>query len=104
LKLEADGHCQYRAVDGGSGFGCLPFEQHFGLGRLNRIDALEIHWPSGMKQRFQDLPVNDSIEFVEGSREWRRVYARKPERDRARPEKSERVEPIPAVAAPYVAV
>ena len=104
LKLEAGGHCQHRAVDGGSGFGCLPFEQHFGLGRLNRIDALEILWPSGMKQRFQDLPVNDTIEFVEGSREWRRVYALKPERDRARSEKSERVEPSPAVAAPCVAV
>ena len=32
IKIEAGGREQHRLVSGGSQFGCLPFEQHFGLG------------------------------------------------------------------------
>jgi hypothetical protein len=84
LKLEAGGRSQHRAVDGGSGFGCLPFEQHFGLARTERVDSLEILWPSGRKQRFSDLPVNSTIRIVEGRSDWEDVYkkARPPRNSR----------------------
>ncbi len=74
LKLEAGGRTQHRLVSGGSGFGCLPYEQHFGLGRLTKVDALEISWPSGLKQRITSLPFNDTICVTEGKSGWIPVY------------------------------
>jgi hypothetical protein len=76
LKLDAGGRSQHRAVDGGSSFGCLPFEQHFGLAKIGRVDSLEILWPSGRKQQLSDLPVNRTIRIVEGSPNWEDVYKR----------------------------
>jgi hypothetical protein len=74
ISLEAGGRLQYREVSGGSNFGCLPFEQHFGLGMIGTIDAVEIRWPSGLKQRFAGLPVNTTCEITEGLNTWRDVY------------------------------
>jgi len=74
LKLDAGGRSQHRAVDGGSGFGCLPFEQHFGLAQIQRVDSLEIHWPNGLTQRLGSLPVNSTIRIVEGRPGWEDVY------------------------------
>ena len=66
LKLVAGGREQHRVINGGSNFGCLPAEQHFGLAQLESIDALEIWWPSGLTQRVDNPPVNTSIRVVEG--------------------------------------
>jgi tetratricopeptide (TPR) repeat protein len=74
VSLEAGGRKQYREVTGGSNFGCLPFEQHFGLAGITKVDAVEIRWPSGLKQRFQDLPVNHTLQFTEGDGQWSDVY------------------------------
>jgi len=74
LKLEAGGRSQHRLVSGGSGFGCLPYEQHFGLGSLTQVDVLEISWPSGLRQRFVNLPFNDTIRITEGKDGWEPVY------------------------------
>jgi hypothetical protein len=70
VALEAGGRRQYREVSGGSSFGCLPFEQHFGLGDLTAVDALEIRWPSGLRQRLDDLPIR----ITEGQDAWADVY------------------------------
>ncbi len=72
--LEAGGRKQYREVSGGSNFGCLPFEQHFGLAAIEKIDALQIRWPSGLIQRFADLPVNTTLRFTDGQGTWEPVY------------------------------
>jgi len=40
--------------------------QHFGLGEYANVDTLEINWPSGLKQVFHNLPVNQSLEIIEG--------------------------------------
>src|SRR5262249_52534444 len=61
VTLEAGGRKQMREIDGGSNFGCLPFEQHFGLADISKVDAIQIRWPSGLIQRFTDLPVNDTL-------------------------------------------
>ncbi|MBK9166206.1 MAG: VCBS repeat-containing protein [Bryobacterales bacterium] len=74
LCLEAGGRKQYREIGGGTNFGCLPFEQHFGLGNIANIEALEIRWPSGLRQRLESLPVNKTIRIVEGSQHWEGVY------------------------------
>jgi hypothetical protein len=40
---------------------------HFGLGAVTKIDRVEIHWPSGLTERFADLTA-DAIQTVkEGS-------------------------------------
>ena len=74
--LEAGGKKQYREVGGGSNFGCLPLEQHFGLASLTKVDALEIRWPSGLRQRVEDPPINDTIRITEGQAAWVKVYNR----------------------------
>jgi tetratricopeptide (TPR) repeat protein len=79
VALEAGGRTQYREVSGGSNFGCLPLEQHFGLGTMEAIDAVEIRWPSGLKQRFTGLPINRTLEFTEGLFEWKDVYEKRPQ-------------------------
>lgn len=72
--LEEGGRKQYREVSGGTNFGCLPFEQHFGLASATKVDAIQIRWPSGLVQRFTDLPLNDTVLFTEGKSEWQRPY------------------------------
>jgi tetratricopeptide (TPR) repeat protein len=67
---------QMREVGTGTSFGCLPSEQHFGLGDAASVDALEIRWPSGLTQRVENPPVNDTIRVIEGSADWQRVYPR----------------------------
>jgi hypothetical protein len=72
--LEAGGRKQYREVGGGSNFGCLPLEQHFGLAKMEKVDVLDIRWPSGLRQRIENPPVNDTIRITEGSAGWEQVY------------------------------
>jgi len=74
LSLESGGRKQHREVSGGSNFGCLPFEQHFGLGTSQTADALQIRWPSGLVQTFKNLPINDTLHFTEGQESWKRPY------------------------------
>ncbi len=79
LKLDAGGWSRHSLVSGGSGFGCLPYEQHFGLAELTKVDSLEIRWPSGLKQRFENLPLNDTIRIIEGKDGWEPVYRKAPQ-------------------------
>jgi hypothetical protein len=74
VSLTAGGRKQHREVSGGSNFGCLPFEQHFGLAGVTAVDSIEIRWPSGLRQSFAGLPVNATIKFTEGQGSWEPVY------------------------------
>jgi len=38
---------------------------HFGLGARTSVDELEIHWPSGIRQRLEDLPANAHYQITE---------------------------------------
>jgi hypothetical protein len=67
VRLRARGRTQHRLVSGGSGFGCLPFDQHFGLGAATAIESLEVDWPSRRRQRFEQVPVNATIRITEGA-------------------------------------
>jgi hypothetical protein len=70
LKLIAGCREQHRVLNGGSNFGCLPPDQHFGLAELTGADALEVWWPSGLRQRFENLPANRKIRVTEGQAHW----------------------------------
>jgi len=74
LTLYVGGKRQIREATNGSSFGCLPIEQHFGVGTATEIEALEIRWPSGLRQRIEKPPVNETIRVVEGEDAWERVY------------------------------
>jgi hypothetical protein len=76
VSIDAGGRKQFREVSGGTNFGCLPFEQHFGLATMLKVDAVEIRWPSGLQQRFQGLPVNATLQFTEGESTWKDVYGK----------------------------
>jgi hypothetical protein len=73
ITVTAGGHKQYREVSCGSSFGCLPLEQHFGLGILEKIEAIQIRWPNRLVQNFTDLPVNQTLLFTEGQGIWERL-------------------------------
>lgn len=74
VELYAGGRSQHRLVSGGSGFGCLPYEQHFGLGTTAEADWMEIRWPNGLRERFDNVPVNTTIRVTEGKPGWEEVY------------------------------
>jgi len=74
LSLEHEGKSQHLMVSGGSNFGCLPFEQHFGLGERTRAGTLKIRWPSGQVQEISNLPINETIRITEGRDGWEDVY------------------------------
>jgi hypothetical protein len=77
IAVQSDGRRQYREVSGGTNFGCLPLEQHFGFGSAKCIDVVEVRWPSGLVERFEGLAINHTYEFTEGRRGHRDVYAKR---------------------------
>jgi enediyne biosynthesis protein E4 len=42
---------------------------HFGLGANQRVDQVEVHWPSGKVDRYANLPADTGYLLREGSRE-----------------------------------
>jgi len=59
-------HSFYRTVGSGGSFGANPLEQHIGLGRSARIQAIDIWWPaSDTRQSFSNVSPNQSIEIKE---------------------------------------
>ena len=62
----------YRHISSGSSFGANPLEQTIGLGKAEKIDVLEINWPtSGTTQVFRDIPSHTSIEITEFSEDFK---------------------------------
>ena len=66
ITLTSGDQRQMKEISHGTSFGCLPTEQHFGLGHRSTIDALDIRWPSGLRQRVVNPPINQTIRIVEG--------------------------------------
>jgi len=40
---------------------------HFGLGAQDSIQQIEVHWPGGEKEAFQNIPTDQIIQLTEGS-------------------------------------
>jgi hypothetical protein len=67
IRLTAGGTTQVREVKAGSSYlGQSDLRVHFGLGRANRIDRLEIRWPGGATEAVQNVPINQMVTVVEG--------------------------------------
>jgi hypothetical protein len=59
VKVTTGGHSQIDEVMSGSSYYSQnDFRLHFGLGRATIADSVELTWPSGLKESFQNLPAN----------------------------------------------
>ncbi|MDX1382172.1 MAG: CRTAC1 family protein [Thermoanaerobaculia bacterium] len=57
----------YRHVNSGGSFGCNPLRQTIGLGKTDRIERLEVWWPTtDLRQEFEDVVPNRSYRLREG--------------------------------------
>jgi hypothetical protein len=65
LKIGA--RTQLREVKAGSSYlSQNDLRVHFGLGRSTRIDRLELRWPSGTVETWNNLEANQILTVVEG--------------------------------------
>lgn len=66
-RVAAGGLLQSRVRTSGSGFqGQSEGALHFGLGNAARVETLTIEWPSGIEERFTNLPADHLVRIVEG--------------------------------------
>ena len=66
LILEAGGRRQLREIAAGASISSqhmLP--AHFGLGKADLVDSIEIRWPSGAVQTLTNLPPNQTLTITE---------------------------------------
>jgi hypothetical protein len=67
----------YRDVETGTSFGSHPFRREIGIGKADKVETLEVFWPTtGLTQRFKDIPADRMIEIVEGQEKSRTVPLR----------------------------
>ena len=67
MKVRTGGHQQLQEVRSGGGYiSQSDFRLHFGLGSATKIDVLEIRWPSGTVNKFEDVPANQILSIKEG--------------------------------------
>jgi hypothetical protein len=50
---------------------------HFGLEQRAKVDAVEVRWPSGVTQKFMNLPVNSFVRIKEGDPAYNLIPYRK---------------------------
>ena len=56
----------YRTVGTGGSFGSNSLQQEIGLGYAKKINNIQIYWPSGRVQNFENLGVNSRY-YIEES-------------------------------------
>jgi len=68
VRLSSAGRTQVRDVGGQSSYLSQepPGEVFFGTGEAARVERLEVTWPSGRVQTFENLPVRATIRLREG--------------------------------------
>jgi len=74
----------FKWVNGGNGFGCCSSRiVHLGLGVSERVDELQINWPSGLRQSFGNLAAGQRVEITEGKDNIRPLLKFRPRSSRA---------------------
>jgi hypothetical protein len=66
IELEVGGLKQYAEVrSGGSYLSMNDRRVHFGLGAAQRVERIELHWPSGAVQILRDVAANQVLQVRE---------------------------------------
>ena len=55
-------------ISGQGYFSSNAKELYFGLEDANKVDRIDVSWPSGIKQTFQDIPTKQTIYILEGEK------------------------------------
>ncbi len=67
ITLTAGGLTQIHEIDGGNGYAGQSMRRaHFGIGKATAIDSVEIHWPSGAKEKIANVAINKINKITEG--------------------------------------
>ena len=57
----------HRVVGSGGSFGCNPLRQNIGLGKAEKLESIEIFWPtSKLKQQFVNVTMDRTFLIEEG--------------------------------------
>src|SRR5262249_54363059 len=68
VRVTVGGKTHLSFVNGGNGFAAQSMQRvHFGLAAATTMDRVEICWPSGAKQVFQNVAANKIYKIREGS-------------------------------------
>lgn len=57
----------HRVVSSGGSFGAASLRLAIGLGTARQIERIEVRWPRGGRQVFEDLPLDQALVLREGS-------------------------------------
>ena len=73
--VEGDEHRTiYKHVNSGGTFGANPLRQTIGLGRAERIEELEVYWPTtNQTQQFTQVPLDAFIQIAEGREHFKQL-------------------------------
>jgi hypothetical protein len=72
VRIVAGGAPQTSVVLSQTGYYSSPDQRlHFGLGRAEKVDTVEILWPSGVTDTWRDLKPNQTFVATEGLSEGR---------------------------------
>jgi hypothetical protein len=67
IIVSAGGRAHVDEVRSGSSYSSSSdMRVHFGLGQTNKIDFVEVRWPSGLRERFSGVTVDSIHELKEG--------------------------------------
>lgn len=68
----------YKYVNSGGSFGANPLRQTIGLGKAEKIETLDIFWPTtGLTQEFHDVPLDQFIQITEGETQYTTIQLKK---------------------------
>jgi hypothetical protein len=68
VRVVTGRHSQIDEVMSGSSYVSQnDFRLHFGLGKAAKVDLVEVRWPLGLVEKFQNLEVNQLVVIKEGS-------------------------------------
>src|SRR5581483_294905 len=67
IRLLAGGTSQMREIAGGGSYlSQSDLRANFGLGKATRVDAVEVRWPNGAQQKFQNVEADKFYVITEG--------------------------------------
>jgi hypothetical protein len=64
-------HSIYRHVNSGGSFGCNPLRKNIGLGKAEKIESIEVYWPTAdLAQTFRNVAMDQTIQIIEGENRY----------------------------------